>query len=384
SWDRFYPEGPGQVDGTPVIRFDHPPRGHSGRARVPRRHLLRYRLGALLSRLGVERVAAASGDAARDGQSYLERQGPFCPGLLEHLAQCAGHYDAVVFFTALYYPTASGLPLTPVPTVLVPTLHDERSMYHPVYRAVFTRPDWVLWNCRAERDLAVDLYGPQVAPGSLCGVGIDAPRADAAALAATRSRLKLLGPYFLYVGRITRSKGFDTLARAFRRFARGRDGRVKLVVVGQEFMPSLPRHPDIVYAGFASDAERDSLMAGALATVVTSKHESLSLVTLESLAAGTPVIVNGRSPVLRAHAQDSGAGEAYSLMRPLAGALRRMAERPEAERLALGRAGRAYVAQHYSWTRVQQEWLSALERVTESAGARSAATATPAAGGATG
>ncbi|MFO1274183.1 MAG: glycosyltransferase family 4 protein [Rubrivivax sp.] len=362
EWDDHYPAGESLVDGTPVIRFDHPRRGHEGRARVPRGHLLRYRLNRVFAALGRPAVAKRNGDPVHDGLQFLQRQGPCCPALVEHLQQSAGRYDLVVFFTALYYPTALGLPATPVPKLLVPTLHNERAMYLPLQREVFERADGVLWNCAAERDLATRLYGPQVAPGSLCGVGVEPVPPPPEVLAAARRRLGLDGPFFVWVGRISRSKGFGSLARAFRLFAALDRGGVKLVVLGQDFMAELPRHPRLVYAGFVPDAERDALMAGALATVVTSKHESLSLVTLESLALGTPVIVNGRSDVLRAHVQDSRAGWVYGPSAPLFLALRAAAAAGEAGRRAFGEAGRAYVRTHYSWARVDAEWLQAVAR----------------------
>ncbi len=363
EWDNHYPPGAGCVDGTPVIRFEHPPRGHSGRARVARRHVLRYRMNRLLARLGIDGVAQRAGDAATDGERFLERQGPYCPDLVTHLAGSAGRYDVVVFFTALYFPTAAGLPATPLPAVLVPTLHNERAMYQPLFRAVFERPQWILWNCAAEQALAQRLYGPGVAPGSIAGVGIEPPPPDPAVLAAARARLGLDGPYFVWVGRITRSKGFSTLARAFRIFAALDRRGIRLVVLGQGFMADLPQHPRLVYAGFVPDAERDALMAGALASVVTSRHESLSLVTLESLALGTPVIVNGRSDVLRAHVQDSGAGWVYGPAAPLSLALLRAARTPAEGLRERGRAGQDYVRRQYAWDRVQAEWLHALGRV---------------------
>lgn len=363
TWDDFYPEGESQVDGTPVLRFDHPRRGHSGRARVPRRHLMRYRFDNWLTRLGKTRVAHPAVNPATDGADFLERQGPFCPDLVQHLATAQDRYDVVVFFTALYYPTAAGLPACTVPTVLVPTLHNERAMYHPLYRDVFTKPRWILWNCSAEQQLATHLYGAGVAPGTVCGVGIDIPQDQPTVRAAFLQRVQIQTPYFLFVGRISRSKGFASLVRAFARFSARHGGGIKLLVLGQGFMDTLPQHPQLVYGGFVGDAERDALMAGALATVVTSKHESLSLVTLESMAMQTPVIVNGRSDVLRAHVQDSGCGLSYGLG-GLAGAFARFVALRADERQAMGARGQAYVARHYNWPRVQQTWLEALLRVT--------------------
>ena len=46
--------------------------------------------------------------------------------------------------------------------------------------------------------------------------------------------------------------------------------------------------------------------------MVPSKYESLSLLTLEALAQGTPVLANGESDVLVGHVCRSGAGRTYS------------------------------------------------------------------------
>lgn len=362
-WDRHYPAGADTVDGTPVLRFDHPERGHSGRARVPRRHLLRYRLGGLLSRLGITRVARPDGDARHDGEDYLERQGPFCPELLAHLRDSAGRYDLALFFTALYHPTAAGLRACPLPSVLVPTLHDERSMYLPLFHDVFRKPACILWNCRAEQRLAEKLYGAGVAPGRVCGVGIAVPALAPSVSDTTLSQLGIRGPYLVFVGRVTRSKGFHVLARAFRLLRALGGPRCQLVVVGQSFMQNLPQSNDIVYTGFVDDATRDALIAGAAATVVTSRHESLSLVTLESMALGTPVVVNGRSDVLRAHVEDSGAGLVYDLTHPLVSALRTALQLPADRRAALADAGRRYVREHYAAERVRKVLLDAVESV---------------------
>jgi glycosyltransferase involved in cell wall biosynthesis len=364
QWDSHYPAGEGSVDGVPVLRFAHPPRGHTGRAQVPKLHLLRYRFKRLLCRLGLNGVADPSPKTTAQTQRYLERQGPCCPDLVAHLRAAQGTYDLVVFFTALYYPTAVGLPQCPVPTVLVPTLHDERSMYLPGYAAVFKQADWVLWNCEAERQLAQRLYGHGVANGVVCGVGVEPAPPSAELIAANLKRLGVTAPYFVYVGRITRSKGFDVLSKAFAKLRQRTGVPVQLVVIGQSFMKELPQQPGLLYAGFMADADRDALMAAALATVVTSKHESLSLVTLESLALGVPVVVNGRSDVLRAHAQDSGAGLVYRAWRqPLWTVLRSMLHTSPQARAAMGERGRAYVAQQYSWGRVQTTWLDALQKV---------------------
>jgi glycosyltransferase involved in cell wall biosynthesis len=362
TWQAHYPAGSVEIDGTPVIRFQTSERGHSGRAKVMPRHVLRYRFRHLLTRLGIVRVALPSPESAAFGIQYFERTGPYCPDLVSHLRESADRYDLVIFVTALYYQTAVGLLNCPVPTILVPTLHDERSMYWPLFHEVFRRAKWVLWMTEAERQLATRLYGNNLTQGSVCGVGIDVPQISPEVRAATLTRFGITGPYLVFVGRVSRAKGFDVLAAAFKRL-RSVDGQqVQLIVIGQDFMEMLPQHRGIVYTGFVDDSDRDALIAGAAVSVVCSKHESLSMVTLESMALGTPVIVNGRSDVLRGHIEASGAGLVYGRQVPLVTALRKMLALPPERRAEMGAAGQRYVRENYNWDRVRSTLFDAVDK----------------------
>jgi glycosyltransferase involved in cell wall biosynthesis len=58
------------------------------------------------------------------------------------------------------------------------------------------------------------------------------------------------------------------------------------------------------YAGHVSPQDKTSLIASAFAVINPSSHESLSLITLEALALGTPVLVNQNSEVLAYYARE--------------------------------------------------------------------------------
>ena len=48
-----------------------------------------------------------------------------------------GRFDVVVFFTYLYFPTFFGLPLVRDRAILVPTAHDEPTIYLGIFDKVF-------------------------------------------------------------------------------------------------------------------------------------------------------------------------------------------------------------------------------------------------------
>jgi glycosyltransferase involved in cell wall biosynthesis len=114
--------------------------------------------------------------------------------------------------------------------------------------------------------------------------------------------------------------------------------------------------------GFVGGPERDALVAGAAALVMPSRHESLSLVLLEALALGVPVLANARCEPLADHLRLSGAGDGYRGARELLAGLLDALARSDAERARLGAAGRRYVQARYAPAVVEAAWLDAVER----------------------
>ena len=103
--------------------------------------------------------------------------------------------------------------------------------------------------------------------------------------------------YFLYAARIEKAKGFDILARAFRKFTAENDGW-KLVVAGRPCgfyalrwklfcRRTLPKG-SVKFLG-QSDRVKE-LMRGAAATVVPSRYEAFGFTTAEAMLQGCTVI----------------------------------------------------------------------------------------------
>lgn len=359
SWTAVWPAGPSHDQGWQVERYAHPVRNVDGRARVPLRHKLRYWSRALLDAAGAVRVPRPGDDAEADGLRFLRRQGPTCDGLIEALRQGRERWDVVVFFTALYHPTAVGLPVWGRRSVLVPTLHDEKAMYLPIQHRVFGSAGMVLWNTRAEQRLAARLYGASAPTGRVVGVGVAARTNEDPSLQQARSRWPLPRRYLVYVGRLESGKGCEELAGAWLAVAE-RVPDAWLIWVGKgPWQP--PDHPQMLCTGFVEDAERDGLIAGANALVMPSRLESLSLVLLEAMALGVPVLANARCEPLQDHVTNSAAGETYHDRCSLRAGLLSALTRTASEREILGQKGRAYIRENYSHELVHAAWLDAVE-----------------------
>lgn len=98
-------------------------------------------------------------------------------------------------------------------------------------------------------------------------------------------------PYFLFVGRLEKLKGVQTLIPLFRGYA-----EANLVIAGEgRYAPQVKAMADgcgnIHFVGFHSGQELKNLYRGAIATIIPSlAAESFCLVAIESLKEGTPII----------------------------------------------------------------------------------------------
>ena len=296
-----------------------------------------------------------------DEQTLLREQGPDSPALLDHLRDHGDSYDAVMFYTLLYLPTVAGIPLVWDRSILVPTLHDEVAVRLNAHSRAIRQARRIMWLTPEERDLAARLYEVSDLGGSVASIGIEPPAE--LHVEPTRARFGLDRPYLFYAGRVDTEKGCGELMDFFAQWAQT-DDRADLVLAGRAWM-EIPEHPRIRHVGFVDTADLWDLMAGAGATVIPSRYESLSMVALESLACGVPILVTAASPVLQGHARRSAAGLVYSDAAEFAAAAQLLLDRP-AEGDALGRNGRRYIAANFTWEHATALYEDAIVAVSRS------------------
>ncbi|MBL8299935.1 MAG: glycosyltransferase family 4 protein [Rhodanobacteraceae bacterium] len=335
SWDNALPGGEDYRDGVRVLRFASAwPRGSWFN------ELHRRLLQAHAREIEREHGTELSWRAPL-AEQFVRAQGPWCPGLLDYLAQHGDSYDAVLFCTYLYPTTYFGIDCVPAhKRVLVPTLHDEPPAYLPIYAQAAHRVPRIIWLTEAERRLGARLWG--LDRGTVVGMAVDVPQSAP----AVRAR-----PYFLYCGRIDESKGCRELVATFRHWRSTRRDAVDLVLTGANHL-DLRDGDGVHYLGFVDSDEKYALMAGASAFVMPSRWESFSIVTLEALAQGTPVIVNAQCDVLADHMTASTAGWSYQGNEELQRCMDAALALDTNQRASLADSGRRYVASRYAQARV--------------------------------
>ncbi len=111
--------------------------------------------------------------------------------------------------------------------------------------------------------------------------------------------------------------------------------------------------------GEIADSDRNMLLKNARAVVIASRYESFSLVALEAMGAGVPLIVNGFNQVLLEQIERSGAGVAFRSASELLGAIELFGGDPELAR-SLGQRGRAYAEANSKWETIIDRYLAFL------------------------
>jgi glycosyltransferase involved in cell wall biosynthesis len=167
--------------------------------------------------------------------------------------------------------------------------------------------------------------------------------------------------YLLYVGRLEPGKGIPELLAHFRVLRERFKDAPDLVLAGEANMDVSGE--GVRYVGRIDEQDKHDALAGALAVVVPSRYESLSLLTLESFAQATPVLVNGRSEVLVGQVERSGAGRTYTDLESFIDGLREVGEARE----ALGAKGLTYVKKH-GWPQVVAAYREEMERILQEKG----------------
>lgn len=295
-----------------------------------------------------------------DELRWMELQGPDAQELFRHIEAEGDRYDALLFSTYLYATTYVGLQLAPRRAVLLANAHDDHWLRLPIYRPLFHLPAAFIFNSPEERDLIHRTFRNAHIPGQVFGSGVDTARlaeiGEGARASQTEGASVTGGaPYIIYVGRVDPSKGCDELFEHFLRFKAETRSLLKLVLVGGITMP-VPQHEDIIALGFLPE-EPYELMARAAALVLPSRVESLSIVVLEALALGVPVLVNGQCDVLQGHCARSNAGFHYRSYAEFRAFLTLLVERPELSR-QLGRHGQQYVQRDYRWETLEDRFVN--------------------------
>jgi len=348
DWANVLPEGREQRDGFNIIRFPVT----VGRSAY---------WGRLYDRLREGFNPFAVGRHRNGGQTlqprwtlalqeeFIKHQGPYSEPLNNYLAAHWRDYQAIIFVTYLYPTTYFGLyQLPPGVALFAPTLHDEQPAYLSAFKHAAHRARELIWLTEAESRVGRKLWGDL--PGRVVGMSVDTKLREPAPAPI---------PYLLYCGRVDPNKGCAELFEFYFKYKRATRSRLRLVITGTADM-EIPPHPDIEFRGFVSSEEKFSLMGGASVFVIPSPNESLSIVTLEAMAQGTPVLASAASEVMVDHVNRSGDGALYRDYESFAAGLDKLLGKRGKGQSSVS-VGRDYVTSNYEIHHIKSRLIEAVE-----------------------
>lgn len=293
------------------------------------------------------------------GKKWEEAQGPYSPDLINFLEKNKNNYERFIFMTYLYYSTYFGIRVAPEKSILIPTAHDEPTIYYKIFEEVFKVPKAILYLTESEKRFVQNKFKNENIYSDVIGVGIDIN--ENVSDIDLKERFGIKDNYMVYIGRIDESKGCKEMFEYFLEYKKTYNSNLKLVLAGKSAM-EIPRNKDIVTLGFVSEDEKVNLIRKSKLLVLPSKFESLSLSTLEAMYLKVPVLLNGKCEVLKQHAILSNGGLYYENKWEFIETLDYLIRNSKiAERM--GENGRRYVDEIYRWEVVMKKLVAYIEKI---------------------
>lgn len=279
-------------------------------------------------------------------------------GLLRYLKERADEYRAFVFIPYLFGTTYWGIKTVPGKSYLIPCLHDEPYARLEIFKRMMHAVRRIMFNTPPEMKLARRLYGPDIPATVVGGVALNPYPADGRRF---RHIYSISGDFVLYAGRREKPKNTPLLVRYFCNYLEntGRDVKLVLFGSGSVEIPMSFRN-QVIDLGYLEERDKRDAFAAATLVCQPSVRESLSLVLMEAWLAEVPCLVHGGCAVTRYHVERSGGGLWFEDYPTFHEAMDFLLEHPEARR-AMGRKGKRYIEDNYSWDPIVERFQEALE-----------------------
>jgi len=293
----------------------------------------------------------------QDEIKWMEMQGPVSSRLLNYLSENKDKYYAIIFIPYLYYTTYFGMKIAPEKSFLISAAHDEPYIKLDIFKDMFIMPRGFIFLTEEEQKLVHKLFNNSQIPFSVIGSGIDIP--ENVNGSEFRKKYNIYDKFMIYIGRIDESKGCKELFEYFCRYKEQNGNDLKLVLMGKPVI-EVPEQPDIISLGFVDEADKFSGLSEADFLVLPSKFESLSIVVLESMALGKPVLVDGNCTVTRGHCIKSNAGLYYMNYNEFEACINLLISNKVLVE-CMGKNGVKYIQDNYLWRNVIKKFSDIID-----------------------
>ena len=348
DWANQYPSGESWMDGIRIVRLPvHAPRDNA-------------QFGPVHAQ-----VLSPEQPMLSQQQRWSRLIGPDMVGFAQWIRTNSQLFDVGIFKAYLYSTATRGIPAAfgRMPILFNPEAHPEEMLNISLHESIFRLADAFQFHSREEAELVCRRLG-YIPPHEVVGIGVKPEQFQPGGTDVLR-RLNLESQrYAVVVGRVDVGKGSFEALTFFKQYLRNSTTDLKLVLVGER--ADLPDLGDrIVATGFVSEAEKRDLIGGALCLIQPSYLESFSIVLTEAWALSRPVIVQGKSDVLRGQTARAGGGLVYTDYESFVAVLNQFDFHPE-NATRMGSSGNDFVRSEYSWSAVMTRFERAVTMAIDS------------------
>ena len=285
------------------------------------------------------------------------------PRLIEYIREHREAYDLFIFIPYMFGTTYYGVQACRDRAVMIPCFHEESYAHFRAFAREYSQIAGMVFNAAPEKTLTESLMDIRDVETVVMGIGMDTDIRGSGDY--FRKKYRIREDYLLYAGRKDAGKNVDVLLEYFARWKKRCPSDTKLVLIGGGrigFPESI--RDDVIDLGFVSAQDKYDACAGSLLLCQPSRHESFSLVIMESWLCGRPALVSGQCDVTKNFVQESNGGLYFSDYPEFERCVEYIRSHPE-EAARMGENGGAYVKAHFGWDTIVNNYKAFFERIAE-------------------
>jgi glycosyltransferase involved in cell wall biosynthesis len=293
----------------------------------------------------------------KDEEKFLIEQGPFSPSLVNGFLSEEHRFQLVLLVGYLYYPIVKLLPKIKIRKLIIPTFHEEPALSLPIYKKIFLPSYTYSFNAPEELKVYENRFG-KTPNHVLIGTYVKLNSTFINRISTHTDKITLLT-----LGRMEAAKGFGEIFQYFDRWQNSYDiENLEWISIGSNHLDPSEIPKSINIRGFVSESVKEDLIANASIVINPSPFESFSIAMMEAWSFGVPVLVNGKSDVMRGHNLRSQGGLHYSDETSFRRCLEYLIERPEL-RDRMGANGRKYVQANFTKEVVSKKLITTVKKL---------------------
>ena len=339
SWKDYYPSGIQKINKLKIHRFS-----------VDKQRDPKF--------VPLSRELEKNNEDYEKGIEFLNASGPVCNKLLDFIQKNKDDYDLFIFVGYLYWQTFFGMPLVKEKSILLPTAHDEPWIHFKIFKQVFDLAVGFIFLTNSEKEFVHEKFDHSKKPFSIVGHGMDLNLASK----KYKSKIKIPTKYLLYIGRINAGKGCQFLSDYYNKYIKINDVDLKLILLGDQEQ-KIANSNALIFENLKDD-EKFFILQNCKVFVMPSFYESLNIACLEAWLLQKPVIVNGKSKILKEHCLRSNGGLYFEDYHEFSESLTRILDNKQFSN-NLGINGEKYVRENYSWKQTRKNYFEFFSKILE-------------------